>query len=945
MFRPILIVLIILISLQSHAVHLSKDGTGQVLIFPYYTVNGGIDTLINLVNTTDEAKALRVRFREAANSREVFTFNLYLGPNDVWTGAVIKSGEPAVAKIISNDQSCTYPTINTNTQQFNNLNYTGDFSDSYPEVDNRMFEGFVEVFEMGVITGDSAEATTIDDETDLDCSAINGAWGTDGYWSMNAETDMQPPTGGITGNITLIHVGEGFAISQEPTVLKNFTDAMLHNDIGNESPSLADSTLSADIEYNGTYANITLPTGIEAVSALLMKQTLSNEYALNPDIAAKTDWIMTLPTRQYHVDPEYSVSQTPVAPFTSNGLACEPFSVSKMFDREEQMPLTPIGDIQTHPFPDTSIIIPNNCYATNNLNFLIGGNPALIPIGIFSSNHPTSGDESPGDKISQIGSQFESGWVELKFDQQSQINSNDEGFTLYGLPVIGFSAQKFTNANASPGLLAQYTGIFQHKYSTNLTRESTEFFNNGGLHIANDNKGQVLLSPYYTVRNGLNTIVSIVNTTGDVKALRIRFLEGKNSRDVLDFNIYLSAYDVWTAALIPTESTVPGYNGQPSTKLITFDNSCTVPIGINGQEFLPYAFTGDFSDELGSDLNRSQEGSIEIFEMGNLLGPDANAATHNSSGVPASCVTLQSNWTPPAGKWLQTPNDNVAAPDGTGGLYASVSIIDVAEGSDMNYDATALASFTIDSNHTAPGDLAPNLSTGIIDQTRIITDEGPVITRWDSSINAVTALFMQFEVYNDYVVEPGIHAQTDWVNFYPSKPFYTDPLFSGSETRLVPFTIEFPFSLPENRCEPLIFRSYNRDQQASLDDRIWPATPPPLPPPQHCWGVNTASINEPDSTNSILGSHLQMENWAEAFGYDSIYETDFNNGRMKTIYNQSSLTGFGPNGERHEIYGLPVMGFTVSKYINSNAAPGLLANYATLNVNKGKRKFFIQTQQ
>ncbi len=135
MFRPILIILLVLLSLKLQAVHLSKDGTGQVLIFPYYTVNGGIDTLINLVNTTDEAKALRVRFREAANSREVFTFNLYLGPNDVWAGAVIKSGEPAIAKIISFDQSCTNPVVNTNTQQFYKYYYTGDFSDSYPDDD------------------------------------------------------------------------------------------------------------------------------------------------------------------------------------------------------------------------------------------------------------------------------------------------------------------------------------------------------------------------------------------------------------------------------------------------------------------------------------------------------------------------------------------------------------------------------------------------------------------------------------------------------------------------------------------------------------------------------------------------------------------------------------------------------------------------------------------
>ena len=93
MNRRLIPILILLISTQINAVQLSSNGMGQVLIFPYYTVNGGFNTLINLVNTTSDAKALRVRFREAANGREVFTFNLYLAPHDVWTGGLVKTDE------------------------------------------------------------------------------------------------------------------------------------------------------------------------------------------------------------------------------------------------------------------------------------------------------------------------------------------------------------------------------------------------------------------------------------------------------------------------------------------------------------------------------------------------------------------------------------------------------------------------------------------------------------------------------------------------------------------------------------------------------------------------------------------------------------------------------------------------------------------------------------
>ena len=62
----------------SQAVYNNPDGLGEVLIFPYYTVEGTIDTYINLVNTTSVVKAVKVRFLEGMNSQEVIDFNLYL---------------------------------------------------------------------------------------------------------------------------------------------------------------------------------------------------------------------------------------------------------------------------------------------------------------------------------------------------------------------------------------------------------------------------------------------------------------------------------------------------------------------------------------------------------------------------------------------------------------------------------------------------------------------------------------------------------------------------------------------------------------------------------------------------------------------------------------------------------------------------------------------------
>jgi len=71
----------------AEAVLLNPRGTGQVLIYSYYTVNHQ-QTLVSVINTTARGKALKVRFREAYDGRDVANFNVYLGPYDSWVGAV-----------------------------------------------------------------------------------------------------------------------------------------------------------------------------------------------------------------------------------------------------------------------------------------------------------------------------------------------------------------------------------------------------------------------------------------------------------------------------------------------------------------------------------------------------------------------------------------------------------------------------------------------------------------------------------------------------------------------------------------------------------------------------------------------------------------------------------------------------------------------------------------
>ena len=129
-----------------------------------------------------------------------------------------------------------------------------------------------------------------------------------------------------------------------------------------------------------------------------------------------------------------------------------------------------------------------------------------------------------------------------------------------------------------------------------------------------DGLGQVLIYPYYTTRadaggNAYTSLLSVVNTTSSAKAVKVRFLEGKNSQEVLDFNLFLSQarrLDRCDPARARTGGALVG----------TLDKSCTLPpIPTGGQNFVNFQYSGSNDDGGGASLDRTKEGYVEIIEM------------------------------------------------------------------------------------------------------------------------------------------------------------------------------------------------------------------------------------------------------------------------------------------------------------------------------------------
>ena len=127
----------------------NADGIGHQLIIPYFTTQSDNATLIEITNhDLVRGKLVKVRFRGAANSDDLYDFTLALSPGDVWTAAVSKDAATGLAKLVSTDASCVVPANakngNFSTQRVDQT-LTGDALAAQTR------EGYVEIINMADI--------------------------------------------------------------------------------------------------------------------------------------------------------------------------------------------------------------------------------------------------------------------------------------------------------------------------------------------------------------------------------------------------------------------------------------------------------------------------------------------------------------------------------------------------------------------------------------------------------------------------------------------------------------------------------------------------------------------------------------------------------------------------------------------------------------------------
>jgi hypothetical protein len=530
----------VVMSAAHAAMYVNERGTGETLIFPFYSAENGNNTLINVANTTDGYKAVKVRVLEAQNSQEVIDFNLYLSPQDHFSFAISET-DAGGAKLTTGDNSCTVPAIPADGVEFRNLKYAGDklateddpkteADESKDNYDNtgigRTQVGYIEVIEMGQL--DPKAAVTIDktpaskdytpvnaaaaikhgsDGVPANCDVLVDAWstieGVDGVWLSESKT--APLTGdseflaawaggGLYGYATVINVPQGAsfgydAIAIADHVAAGATGSDMHYQPGDIRPNFGDDALdtSAIISVNGAAVTLDFDGDypaeaterVQALNSTIMASEVYNDYVTDSAIAATTDWLMTFPTKAFHVN-----GTEPVEPFSelwTGKSACEPTSLGAV-DREESTPPPPPSPGSSGPDfspapPTPPGPAPSNndvplCYEATIVQFgeetAMGSSTVAVGVNAFldAANGWATISMMPSAIDSTLDLCGTDADITTTGDQTDPCDrSIDAGDAeLFGLPVVGFAVQKYVNGSAnSAGALANYGMATVHK--------------------------------------------------------------------------------------------------------------------------------------------------------------------------------------------------------------------------------------------------------------------------------------------------------------------------------------------------------------------------------------------------------------------------------------------------------------------------------------------------
>lgn len=342
----------------------NESGAGIIQIVPYFTAQDGNATVLHVVNTdTDNAKAVKVRFRGASNSDDLLDFQVFLSPGDAWTGLASANAEGRL-QLVTNDSSCTLPaSVRTDGVTLAPLDRLSNrLWDTAEKKHAQTREGYIEILEMATIpahtktTGLTAVETLYtavkhvkkDGKMQAPCTASaftfldsikNGAFvGTVASPTVaEAGTTLDAPKGTLTASWYIMNVAKSTTFSGSATALalKETTPvqvaipvyapqkAQIASGLVTADPLIASKIIDQqDFDVPDLSTPLLSPAAatvaaalVEAskqasnLSAALNRATVGNQFYQDAGLNAATDWVFSMPTRRYLVAANYDAEK------------------------------------------------------------------------------------------------------------------------------------------------------------------------------------------------------------------------------------------------------------------------------------------------------------------------------------------------------------------------------------------------------------------------------------------------------------------------------------------------------------------------------------------------------------------------------------------------------------------------------------------------------------
>ena len=304
-----------------------SPNAGSALMFPYYTVRDGWSSLYNITNLVDATVAMKIRFRESYNSRDVLDFNVIMSPKDVWTAWVAEG--PNGPRLYTRDNTCTSPLMETDANgakyfDFTDVGYSGQFADGGPTGIDRAREGHLEVISMGFQEESGIEGDTVTmpavyyakhvDGVPRDCAKVdaefvaqnknfdpetnpNGDPDAADYFDGPDGSDTQGFEDYLKGNFSLVNVDRGVGAGGEAVAWEEFGPSASGDEnliTAQEYPFFLEPSLASD---SGLWE-----WDVWNTSDDFDTDAVQNEWSINENLGVLTDWVISLPTKNLHVD-------------------------------------------------------------------------------------------------------------------------------------------------------------------------------------------------------------------------------------------------------------------------------------------------------------------------------------------------------------------------------------------------------------------------------------------------------------------------------------------------------------------------------------------------------------------------------------------------------------------------------------------------------------------